>query len=386
MSYINDQSLIRCTIIRGGTSKALFIHLNDLPIDKNERDNLLKNLIGSPSVMQIDGLGGANIPTSKVAIIGPSSRQDADVDYIFAQVGINENWIDYNGNCGNISSGVGLFALYRGIIRPQIRRTVVRINQVNTGKLINAEYETPNRKICSEGNYIIPGVEGSGSYIGLDFADCVGTLNGQLLPTGNIVDTICFDGKQYLVSIVDMVNPHIFVQAEDFGLNGQETAEDINNSLEVLDRIEKIRSICAEKLGIVNQWERTSKESPIIPLVVLINKISSDNLSNIFEGSQFLAKIVAMKKIHMQFTVSGSICTAVASQIVGSVVNKNANRGIPKNNCDDVIVKFGHPTGVQEVSVLVKKSAEGYLIRKASLGRTARIIMDGYAFYRENNL
>jgi 2-methylaconitate cis-trans-isomerase PrpF len=190
-------SMLRCVIMRGGTSKAVFLRENDLPKDKALRDKIILSVFGSPDVRQIDGLGGADVLTSKLAIIGPSSRSDADVDYLFAQVGIDKPVVDYKGNCGNISSAVGPFAIDEGLVRANEPMTTVRINQVNTNRLIVAEVPVIKGKAAVEGELAIDGVPGTGAPITLDFSDTAGSVTGKLLPTGNVKDKITVRGKAY---------------------------------------------------------------------------------------------------------------------------------------------------------------------------------------------
>lgn len=187
---MSEMLRVRCAILRGGTSKGIFLHENDLPRDRVLRDRMILAIFGSPDVRQIDGLGGADPLTSKLAIIGPSSRPDADVDYTFGQVSIKEPLIDYSGNCGNISAAVGPFAIDEGLVRAQEPVTYVRIHNTNTGKIIVAEVPVQNGKAKVTGDYQIDGVPGTGAKIMLDFAGTAGAATGRLLPTGRPIDVL----------------------------------------------------------------------------------------------------------------------------------------------------------------------------------------------------
>lgn len=210
---------VKCSIVRGGTSKGIFILENELPSDPVLRDKYVLEIFGSPDVRQIDGLGGADVLTSKLAIVGPSSREDADVDYTFGQVSFVDAKVDYKSNCGNISAGVGPFAIDNGLVKAVEPYTTVRIHQVNTDSIINAKVEVKDGRAVIEGDLHIDGVPALGSTVELDFSDSVGSITGRLLPTGNVTDTITTqDGTSYEVSIVDAAIPTVFIKAEALGL------------------------------------------------------------------------------------------------------------------------------------------------------------------------
>ena len=215
------------SILRGGTSKGVYILETDLPEDRAEWEPLLLRLMGSPDKKQIDGLGGSQSVTSKVAIIKRSARPDADVDYTFAQVSVDKPLVSYKGNCGNISSGVGPFAIEKGLVAPAGDVTSVRIYNTNTDKLIVADVRTPHGTVAYEGDFAIAGVPGEASPIRLKFVNPAGTLGKGLLPTGSAVDVLEVPGfGKVEASIVDAANPLVFVRAEDLGLNGRELPDE----------------------------------------------------------------------------------------------------------------------------------------------------------------
>ncbi len=247
------QELIKCCIMRGGTSKAIFLLKNDLPKDEELRDKIIRRIFGAPDVREIDGLGGADPLTSKVAIIGRSTRKDCDVDYLFGQVNIVDPMIDYVGNCGNISSAVGPFAIDEGLADAIEPVTKVRIHQVNTNRVIITEVPVKGNKAEVEGSHTILGVPGTGARINLDFADNAGSVTGKLLPTGNVTDVLKVEGVGNVeVSLVDAANPLVFIRAKDLGLTGDETPQERDTNAELLARIEKIRSFAAERIGVVD--------------------------------------------------------------------------------------------------------------------------------------
>ena len=243
---------VKCSIVRGGTSKGIFIMENELPRDPELRDKYILEIFGSPDVRQIDGLGGADVLTSKLAIIGPSSREDADVDYTFGQVSFVEPKIDYKSNCGNISAGVAPFAINNGIVKAVEPYTTVRIHQVNTDTIINAKVEVRDGKAAVDGDFHIDGVPTLGSTIELDFSDSVGGITGKLLPTDNVVDTIVTDdGKSYEVSVVDAGIPTVFIEAKSLDMSGIETPQQIEGNAALMTKIEEIRGRCAVKITFI---------------------------------------------------------------------------------------------------------------------------------------
>lgn len=241
--------------MRGGTSKGLFFLEKDLPFsrqtDEKDLDRFLLRVMGSPDRRQIDGLGGATSVTSKVAIVAPSKRKDADVDYTFAQVSVDKPVVSYAGNCGNMLSGVGPFAIEKGLVPACSPTTVVRIYNTNTKKLMYEKVETPDKKVKYSGTYSIAGVPRKAAPIQIVFEHPMGTLFPSILPTGNAVDNLMVpDFGKLQVSIVDVTNPLVFVRAADIGLKGTELPADIDSNRGRLDLLEKIRGSAASLLGL----------------------------------------------------------------------------------------------------------------------------------------
>ncbi|NVM24741.1 MAG: 3-methylitaconate isomerase, partial [Desulfobacterales bacterium] len=238
--------MLRCVIIRGGTSRGVYFHENELPPDRHLRDKIILDVFGSPDVREIDGLGGADILTSKVCIIGPSMREDADVDYTFGQVIIDKPIVDYSINCGNLSSGVGPFAIDEGLVKPVEPITTVRIYNTNTKKILVAGVPVRGGKAVVEGDYRIDGVPGTGAKIALDFAATAGTIKGTLLPTGKVREVLSIDEiGEIPVSIVDAANPTVFAFAEDVGIEGTERFQDLLSNREIWRKVEAIRGAAA---------------------------------------------------------------------------------------------------------------------------------------------
>jgi len=379
------QKKIRAVIMRGGTSKGVFFREQDLPQDKELRDKIITRIFGSPDPYgrQIDGLGGATSTTSKVAIIGKSNSPEYDVNYTFGQVAIRKRLIDYRGNCGNLSSAVGPFAIDEGMVEVSEPITRVRIFNTNTKKLIVANVPVENGKAKVEGDYYISGIPFPGAKIALEFYEPGGAVTGKLLPTGNVVDTLEIPGiGEVEFSFVDASNPVIFIEARTIGLEGTELPPEVDSRPEILEMLDRIRSFIGALYGFGSTPEEVSKNSPAVPKIAFVSpptdyistsgkKISKDEIS-------LTARIISMGKLHAAYALTGAICTAIASSIPGTIVNR-VSRGPIKNG--EVII--GHPAGVMEVVPFVKQTETGFFAEKAIAFRTARRIMEGFVYYPE---
>lgn len=372
---------MRTVIMRGGTSRGLFLMRGDLPPQPEVRDKVILRLYGSPDVRQIDGLGGADPLTSKLAIIGPPTREDADVDYTFAQVSIDEALVDYSGNCGNISSAVGPFAIDEGLVDPVAPTTTVRIHQTNTESILVAHVPVRNGKAAVEGDYHIDGVPGTGARINMDFSDTAGAVTGTILPTGNPVDRLDVEGVGAVdVSVVDAGNPCVFVRAEDFGIAGTETPEQIDADRELNDRIERVRGTVAARIGLVDAWSDAARESPYIPFFVLVAPPAdyvdfTTGRTILARDVDFVARLLFMLRMHKAYAVTGTVCTGAAAKIPGTIVYQTAR---PESR-QGPLTRIGHPAGVIDVAAEIASEGTMRLVR-AAVGRTARRIMEGYAF------
>jgi 2-methylaconitate cis-trans-isomerase PrpF len=382
MIHRGEQRRIRCALMRGGTSRGLFVMRNELPADTRLRDKVILRMYGSPDVRQIDGLGGADSLTSKLAIIGPPTRPDADVDYTFAQVSITEPFVDYAGNCGNISSGVGPFAIDEGLVDAVEPVTTVRIYQTNTKCMIIAEVPTVGGKAAIEGDYHIDGVPGAGARIGLDFSDTAGAVTGHILPTGRPVDRLDVPGVGPIdVTVVDAGTPCVFVRAADMGIRGTETPAQIDADRELNDRIERIRGTAAARVGIVERWQDAAQKSPYLPFFVLISP-PADYLDfttgRTVQAKEvdFVARLLFMLKMHKAYAVTGTVCTGAAAKIPGTIVYE-ASR--PESR-DRALTLIGHPAGVIDIEAAVELGGGEPDLVRASVGRTARRLMEGYVF------
>ncbi len=374
-----EQTRIRCAIVRGGTSKGIFLHENDLPSNIEERNEVILKIFGSPDIRQIDGLAGAEPLTSKLAIISPSSHEDADVDYTFGQVSIDKPLIDFSGNCGNISSGVGPFAIDEGLVKAVEPITKVRIYNTNTKKILVAEVPVKNGKARVIGDYKIDGVPNTGAKIMMDFAGTVGSATGKMLPTGNPIDVMNIDGLGEIeVSLVDVANPMVFVRAKDLGLSGIETPAEIDGDPKILDTLESIRAKAAVMMGIAQTEEEASEKSPAFPMVAFVSE--PQNYIDFTTGKEikgtdvdFVSRLMFMQVMHKTYAGTGTTCTGAAAKIPGTIVNE-------VSTSSDVAVRIGHPAGVINIEVETTIENNQVYLKRAAFGRTARRIMDGYVY------
>lgn len=371
---------IPCAIIRGGTSKGIFIKRNQLPADPAERDRIILKIFGSPDVRQIDGLGGADTLTSKLAIIGPSTRPDADVDYTFGQVSITEPFVDYGGNCGNISSAVGPFAIDEGMVEPVEPVTVVRIHCTNSGKLLIAHVPVKDGKALVEGDCRIDGVNGTGARIDMDWSDMSGSICGKLLPTGNPQDTICADGKEYQVSLVDMGNPLVFIRAEDLRMKGTASPAEIEADAQLMKTIEAIRCQAAQIFGLVKNPQDATSQSPYNPFFAILSPSAPYTTLNGKavhpEEIDFVSRLLFMLHVHKAYPISGTVCTAAASRIPGTIPWEL----VPPERRSAEELRIGHPSGVVTAQVKACQRDGQPAIEHVAIYRTARRIMDGNVY------
>jgi 2-methylaconitate cis-trans-isomerase PrpF len=382
-----SQNQTRVTIMRAGTSKGIFIRDKELPNNKEARDNRILKIFGSPDIRQIDGLGGADPLTSKLAIIGEPTREDADVDYTFGQVSYVDAKIDYSGNCGNISSGVGPYAVDEGLVKIEEPYTTVRVNNTNTGKILIEKVRVENGKAKVDGDYSIAGVPGTGEKIEIDFSDTSGSKTGKLLPTGNVIDKIKVSKiGEIECSIVDAANPMIFVRAKDLGLSGIEPPKTVDENEELLEILEEIRGKAAVITGLAVDLDDALKNSPAFPMVAFVSEakdyvdFTTGNLIK-EENLDFVSRLMFMQVMHKTYAGTGTICTGSAARIEGTVVNevmKEKNRG--KNSS----INIGHPAGIIEIDVDAEKIDNKWKLKKAAINRTARRILDGTCYTNES--
>jgi hypothetical protein len=379
------QKRLPAVYMRGGTSKAVFFHDNHLPQDPAIRDQVILAAFGSPDPnrRQVDGMGGAISSTSKVAIISRSKDPEYDVVYNFGQVSIDRPIVDYMGNCGNISSAVGPFAVDEGLVNVEEPVTRVRIFQKNTKKLIVAEVPVRDGRYNEEGDYVISGVPNPGGKIPLHFFNPGGAVTGRLFPTGNVIDSLDVpDLGNIRFTVIDAAHPLVLVAAQDLGLTGIEI-EEIDNRADIRARLEAIRSRVAVRLGFATTPEEASLRCQTIPRIAFV---SASQPYTDLNGTQIdttkidlVARVISMGSLHKAFAVTSAIPTAGAARVKGTIVDEILGHGALEKK----FIRLGHPGGVIEVGTELKRQGDGYLYAKAILGRTARRLMEGYVLVPE---
>jgi 2-methylaconitate cis-trans-isomerase PrpF len=375
---------LRCTIMRGGTSKAIFLREEDLPPPGQERDRLILRVFGSPDKRQIDGLGGADPLTSKLAIIGPPRMTNTDVTYTFGQVEIDRPHVDYHSLCGNISAAVGQYAIESGLVPPVEGTTRVRTWNTNLKRLLTIEVPVRDGRPVALGTYRVPGVPGSGARILIDFSDTAGGATGALLPTGNPVDTLDVPGIGPIeASLVDIGNAHVFIRARDVGLTGTETPAEIDADRDLLDRLERIRGAGAVRMGMASSVEAARSETPATPILAMVSPPAgySGHLDGVLVEAadvDLVARVMFMQISHKTYAGTSTVCTGVAARIPGSLVAEVARAEAQER----VEVRIGHPAGVIETEseVVLAEAGRNHGVRRATLGRTARRILDGTVY------
>lgn len=379
-----EMEQLRCAIVRGGTSKGIFIMKNELPTDPAKRDAVIRAIYGSPDVRQIDGLGGADVLTSKLAIISPSTRADADVDYTFGQVSITDEIVDYGGNCGNISSAVGPFAIDEGLVTPVEPVTTVRIHLTNSGSILVAEVPVRDGKSKVEGDFQIDGCPGSGAKIALDWSDVVGGITGKLLPTSNVKDTVAAGGQDYEISLVDAGNPVVFIHAASLGLKGTESPAEIEGDAALMATIEKIRGEASVRCGLVKKPEDAAVITPYQPFFAIVSPAADYRTisGGQVEAAQIdlTARLLFMLRMHKTYPVTGTVCTGAAARIPGSIVWEVMREEARQR----AVLQIGHPGGVIPVEAIAETQEGRVRLKKIGVYRTARRIMDGWVYVKKS--
>ena len=348
---------IPCTLMRGGTSKGLYFHANDLPGERALRDRVLLAAMGSPDVRQIDGVGGAHPLTSKVAVISRSTRPDADVDYLFLQVVVDRAEVSDSQNCGNILAGVGPWAIENGLVPVTGDATIVRIHMVNTGSLAVAHVPTPRGAVEYEGNTRIDGVPGAAAPIALEFLDVAGSSCGALLPTGNAIDTV--DGLE--VTCIDNGMPVVILRASALGVTGTETPAQLEANVALAAKVEDIRLKIGPRMNLGDVTRKT------VPKMCLVSAPRN--------GGSIATATFIPHRVHEAIGVLGAVSVATACVIPGSVASQLARRG----EVSGPRIEVEHPSGFFTVDVEVE-IAKDIVVRRAMLLRTARKLMRGDVF------
>lgn len=373
---------IPAVYMRGGTSKGLVFHERDLSDDRSEWDALFLAALGSPDPhgRQLDGMGGGISSLSKACVVAPSERDDADVDYTFGQVLIREARVDYSGNCGNMSSAMGPFALDEGIVNVAGAaggegEVTVRIYNTNTRKIIRSTFRVEGGKAAVEGDLGIPGVAGTGAPIRLDFVEPGGATTGKLLPTGRPLDVLDVPGVGKIeVSMVDAANACAFVEAAALGLSGTEMPEALDADAPLLERLAAIRLHASMAMGIGRSIEEARAKS-IVPYIGFVSRArDSEALSGEripADSADLVVRMISNGQPHRALPLTASLCTAVAARIDGTIVARAAGPG-PGGR-----IRLAMPSGVLTVGAEVRRQASGWHAAHGSFYRTARRLFEG---------
>ncbi len=362
--------------MRGGTSKGVILNADDLPRDPAERDRTILAIFGSPDSRQINGLGGADPLTSKVAIISRSTRPGADIDYLFGQVGIDKPEVSYANNCGNISSAVGPYAVQAGLVTPTEPFTTVRIFNVNTGKRILAQFRVEGGTPVTEGDCRIDGVPGSGAPIRLTFCDPAGGATGEFLPSGNAIDRIDVDGETLEVSIVDCGNLYALTPASGLGLTGQEAPAEIEQRKAVAEQVDALRRELADRL---TAWGAVSVERgralrTALKVAIVAGPAQVKATDGSVRQADVVSRILNPGKVHKSYAVTGAIALASAGALPDSVVGRLL---LPVEEPGIRRIRIGHPQGTIEAEIEYTSDGAVPTIKGATVTRTARCIMEG---------
>lgn len=353
------ETIIPCVLMRGGTSRGPFFLSDWLPADPVQRDRLLLMAMGSPHALQIDGLGGGNSLTSKVAIVSRSTRPDCDIDYLFAQVSVEKASVDTRPNCGNMLSGAAPFAIEEGLVQAQDGVTSVRVHNVNTGAVIEAVVQTPGGHLTYEGDARIDGVAGSAAPVRLNFLDAWGAVTGRLFPTGRRQDTV--DGVA--VTLIDAAMPMVLMQAADFGLSGSESAAQLDGNADLLPRIERIRLQAGLLMGLGDV------SNSVIPKPVLVAPSATQ------DGLALQSRYFTPRACHRAHAATGAVGVASAFLMPGTVAH---DCGGPPIQAGYRSVRIEHPSGAMSIDVDLDPVSG--VVRRAGLVRTARKIMKGQLY------
>lgn len=355
------QTAIPCTFMRGGTSRGLYFVASDLPTDIPTRDKVILELYGNEGDDQISGIGGHASVMNKVAIVAVSDHPEADIDYTFGQVNPALGTVDTGPTCGNMLSGVGPFALERGLIPAQVGRTKIRIHDVNTGALIAVEVDTPEANVEYDGDTRLGGLVESSAPIPVTFLSLVGKKTGAMLPTGNATDVI--DGVE--VTLIDIATPMVHFRATDLGIKGTESAAELNQMQAMIDRMEKVRLQASEMMGLGDA------RGKVIPKMAILSEPTA--------GGHITSRYFVPEKCHPAHAVSGAFCISGASVVPDTIANEMLAHpdAMPKQ----VIIE--HPSGKIDVTLNASADDSGVTIHSAGLMRSAKRIMSGLVYVSE---
>lgn len=382
------QIKIPATYMRGGTSKGVFFKLDDLPesaqVAGQARDQLLLRVIGSPDPYgkQIDGMGGATSSTSKTVILSKSTQPEHDVDYLFGQVSIDQPFVDWSGNCGNLTAAVGSFAISHGLVDPsripENGICTVRIWQKNIEKTIIAHVPITNGQVQETGDFELDGVTFPAAEVQIEFLDPAddGEEGGDMFPTGNVVDTLDVpEVGSFQATFINAGIPTIFLNAHDLGYTGMELQDAINSDAQALTRFEKIRAYGAVQMGLISDVSQAAarQHTPKIAFVAPASTYQSSSGKTVqAQDVDLLVRALSMGKLHHAMMGTAAVAIGTAAAIPGTLVNLAAGGGARE------AVRFGHPSGSLRVGAQAEQQGEKWVVKKAIMSRSARVLMEGW--------
>ncbi len=368
------QAWIPASFWRGGTSKGVFFHARDLPTSRAEIDPIVLAVLGTPDPYgrQLNGMGGGISSLSKAVIIGPSTHPDAHVDYTFIQVAVDRPMTDWSGNCGNLSSVVGPYAIDEGLVKVEDGEATVRFHQTNTKKIIHARFRVENGRAVVAGDMDIPGVAGTAAPVRLDFVNPGGATTGKLLPTGNVLDTIMIEGHgAFVASMIDASHPTVFVRASDFGLTGIESPDAIEADDRLMALLDVVRRRAGVIMGLGDTPESVELMSPRIAMVAAPQAFTAIDKSLFDDRHDIATRMISMEKPHRAVPLASALCLAVACRIEGTLPNQLARKSDP-----GAPIRVGNPSGVLAFGADVRHDG-GWIADSAGVYRTARCLMKG---------
>lgn len=368
------------TFMRGGTSKALMLRRSDLPGAIADWAPVFLSAMGSPDPhgRQLDGMGGGVSSLSKICVVEPSSRSDADIDYTFVQVAVRESRIDLSGNCGNMLAAVGPFAIDEGMVSVPDGTAALRIHNTNTGKLIRASFPVADGRAVYRGDLAIPGVAGTGAPIRLDFLDPGGATTGQLLPTGRMREMLAIPGAGEIeVSMIDAANACVFVRAADLGLSGTELPATLDGMPDLLTRLARIREAASVAMGIARTHEEAAGITHVPFIGLVAPPADSATLSREMvraEEIDLTARVISNGIPHQALPLTATLCLAVAARLPGSLVHEAARPA------GEGVLRVGMPSGILTADAVMTREGEQWKAERGSFFRTARPLMRGEVF------
>ena len=373
------QIRIPAVFMRGGTSNAIVFNARDLPRNRDLWDDIFLAAVGSPDSYgrQLDGMGGGISSLSKVCVVGPATRSDADIDYTFAQVSVKESKVDYSGNCGNMSSAMGPYAVDEGFVHVSGPDVLVRVHNTNTRKIIWSRFSLDEGSAAVDGDLAIPGVAGTGAPVRLEFREPGGATTGKLLPTGRVVDVLDVPGYGRIdASLVDAANACCFVRADALGITGTEMPEALDADGKLLDRLAAIRIAASLAMGIASSADE-AKAKRVVPFIGFVsgpqNAVTLTGESIAQDSVDVTGRVISNGQPHRALPLTASLCLAVASRLEGSVVHAVTRRP----DSSDAPIRIAMPSGVLTVGAAVKNDGGEWHAEQGAFYRTQRRMFEG---------